>query len=565
MENQKLTGYPSIDKPWQKYYSEETIHAPIPEGTLYHYILENNKDYLGNIALDYCDQKISYHELFDNIDKAADTLNSKGVQPGDIITLCLPNTPEAVYLFYASNKLGAICHLLDPRANILVMREHLKLAPSKWLFTFPEIYPIFRAIEETTAIEQIVLTNVEETINPFKDAFPNTKTYSDFLAYGTEKEKFPILPDTSNLPACILHTGGTTGTPKGVLLTNRNFHAQTVQWKYLNIPFSRGVSLLSLMPSFVSFGLIANLHIPLSCGMRLILIPNYNPEEIVELIKKYTPNCIPASPAHWECIYHSQEVQTLDLSFLKYAAIAGDTLNSKIERKLNSLFRKTGANITISKWYGLTKAATAVSMPALETVNLPDSVGIPLPQTTVGIFDDALQELAYNKPGEIAIRSDSVMRGFYNNDDETQKVLIKHTDGYTWLHSGDIGEMNEDGVLSIKGRIKRMIIRFDGIKVYLPDVEIKILNHAAVSNCAVIGIKDEEHIQGAVPVAFIVLRQAQSSQNMLAEIQQYCKENIFDYALPKKFFFIERLPYTKNGKIDYRALEEMAAAPNKTK
>lgn len=560
LENKNLTGYPSIDKPWLRYYNEEAVNAPLPECTIYECLWENNEDHLEDTALIYYGKEVTYGELFENIDKTAQAFAHYGIKAQDIVAVCIPNIPEAAYIFYALNRIGAVCHFVDPRASEQVMQEHLNLARSKLLITIPDTYTLFNKIRVVTGLSDIVVVDILQSLGKTADhvnLFGNDMVWEQFVSLPGSK-KVIFTGHDCTLPVCILHTGGTTGIPKGAVLKDSNFHSLVVQWQYLGLYYNRSSTLLSLMPPFVSFGLTANLHVPLCFGMKIILIPEYNPAKTVAQIKEFKPNCLPASPAHWEAVYNAPETRNMDLSFLKVAYIGGDTLNIKIEKGLNEIFSLSNKSLRIRKAYGMTETTTAVTMTSFDDANLETSVGIPLPQTTIGVFDKHLRELTYNQVGEICVQSQNVMVGYYNNDKATSETLITHEDGAVWLHTGDMGEITPDGILYIKGRIKRIIIRHDGIKVYPVDVETKISEHPAVNNCAVVGIKDPEHIQGSIPVAFIVLKDRKSEAEVQKQINVYCDHNIIDYAVPHKFFFVDALPLTQNGKIDYRALEKEA-------
>lgn len=556
MGQNELTGYPSIDKPWLKYYSTEAINAILPQVTIYEYLVQNNKDYLDNIALCYFSKRITYGELFENIVNVATAFSDFGIQQQDIVSVCLPNIPEAVYIFYGLNYIGAVCNFLDPRASESVMKEHLNLARAKLLVTIPDKYKLFKKLQKESDIESIVVVDVLQSINTtFSfDIEPGDMQWNTFMSVY-QKESCLCVNHNCMLPVCILHTGGTTGTPKGAVLTDYNFHSLVSQWKYLDLYYQRGSILLSLMPPFVSFGLAANLHVPLSFGMQIILIPEYNPEKTVDLIKEFRPNCIPASPAHWEAVFNNPEIQTMDLSFLKFAFVGGDTLNIKIEQGLNQTFAQNSSGLKMRKGYGMTETTTCLTMTSFNVTNFEKSVGIPLPQTIVGIFDENQQELPYNRVGEICVQTKNTMTGYYNNDKETAETIRIHNDGTAWLHTGDMGEITPEGILYIKGRIKRIIIRYDGIKIYPVDVESKILENPLVENCAVVAAKDPLHIQGDIPVAYIVLKNDEINTEIQESVKDYCKKHIIDYAVPQMFYYMNKLPYTRNGKIDFIQLE----------
>lgn len=554
--NGKLTGYPSIDKPWLKYYNGDELSMFIPDVTAYRYIYDINKDNLDQVVFNFLDKEITYKEFFENIDVVAKALINQGIKKGDIVTICMPNMPETAYLFYALDKIGAISDFLDPRANENVMAKHLKLAESKLLITIDPCYDMFKSLKEKTPIDTIVTIDVLNSIIGSKTIDNDFKTinWEKFLLNGKTIENVSEAKYEEDRPITILHTGGTTGIPKGAILTDKNLNALAIQWNNTGLCYNEHDKLLSLMPPFVSFGLAANLHMPLTRKMELILIPEYNPPMIISQIEKYKPNCIPASPAHWEQVYNYIQTNDIDFSSLNRPLIGGDILNPKIEQALNLAFKGP----KMIKAFGLTEAATAVTLPYNSEMASTDSVGIPLPKTTVAIFDtDTLEEKKYGEYGEICVLTPNMMQGYYKMQEETDSVLRKHEDGNLWLHTGDIGYIDENGLLYVKGRIKKIIIRHDGIKIYSVDIESALLNCDIVDKCAVVGVKDNDHIQGEVPVAYVVLNNnIELNEDIKNYLYNYCKDNIIDYANPVDFVFVDSLTYTKNGKIDFKKLKE---------
>ncbi len=569
MENEKQrTGYPSIDKPWLKYYTEEIINKKMPSKSAYQMIYDANKDSLDSIALVFENKKITYGELFEKIDQVANSFSCLGIKTGDIVSVCLANIPETAYIFYALNKFGAICDFIDPRATPNVMKEHLNLAKSSLLVTISDCYSIFSQLKCSTNLSTIVSIFLAESI---LDTYPNDKIekiensirvdksdmrWNDFINLGSTTVSCNFQSYDLDLPITILHTGGSTGEPKGALLSNNNLNALVTQWMDSGIKYEKHNKLLSLMPPFVSFGMAANLHVPLVNSMEIIMIPKYEPKETLDLIRKYKPNCIPASPAHWEYVFGDDKAKSMDWSFLKVALMGGDILNPYVEEGLNEIFSENGSKCKFIKAYGMTETSTALSITFDERVNISGSVGAPLPKTNIKIIDlETGIELPYNKIGEICALTPNRMVGYYEKPAETSMILRKHNDGEIWVHTGDLGFADENGILFVKGRIKRIIIRFDGIKIYPADIEAKLMQIDAVKKCAVVGKKDKEHFHGENPIAFIVKNQACWCEGC---IESFCEKNIIDYAIPTQYIYIDDLPYTKNGKVDYRALEQQA-------
>ena len=553
-------GYASIDKPWLKNYDESLFNTKFPMESAYLRVLNANRDNMDKVALIYGDRLITYGEMFKNIDLVANSFIEMGIKEKDVVSVCVANIPEAVYVFYALNKLGAVCDFMDPRATMLVMKDHLNLANSKILVTISDCYPIFKELKSDTKLDTIISVDPMNSLK--KDLDNEDKTilrendllWNDFLLYGVDKNYDYIVNNVDD-PAAVLHTGGSTGEPKGALITNKNLNALVDQWLSCGIDYNTGDKLLSLMPPFVSFGLAANLHVPLVNSMKIILIPKYEPEKTVDLIKMYKPNCVPASPAHWEQVYLDPRSKDMDWSFLKVALMGGEILNPVVEKGLNKMFKDNNSSCKFVGAYGMTETTTALAMGFNKKVNLDGSVGAPLPFTTLSIIDtETGEDLGYNQIGEICALTPNMMLGYYGKEDETKEILKKHDDGKVWVHTGDLGYITEDGILFIKGRIKRIIIRYDGIKIYPIDIETKLYQNPLVVKTAVFGVRDENHLHGENPVAYVVLNN-KDVNNYREKIEKYCEENLIDYSVPVDYVFIDELPYTRNGKVDYKKLK----------
>ncbi|MBQ6885459.1 MAG: acyl--CoA ligase [Clostridia bacterium] len=567
----KVTGYPSIDKPWLKYYTEEQINLALPKNTAYQYMRECNKNNLDACALEYLGKKITYRELFKNIDIVANCLLSMGVKKGDIITSCLANMPESAYLIYAANKLGVIIDLIDPFTVNETMANYCNNTQSKIVFTLDIAYKNVEKLPENTNIERIVLVSPTQSIKLLKTLLrikdsetkkayngKNAISWDDFIKNDIVDSKKLAVDYEQNLPFAILHTGGTTGIPKGALLSVDNVNSLASQFKNSPLEMNNGETALNLMPPFAAYGLCNGLHLHLCCGMKVIMIPTYEPNKIVEQILKHKPNRIACAPAHYVHIAESEKIKSADLSFLKRPIVGGDTLNTKLEEELNELFAKAGCKDKITKGYGLTETASGICVCVNKAVNKIGSVGIPMAKNIVAAFSLSGEETEckYNEEGEICICSPNNMLGYYNKPEETEKVLKTHKDGKVWLHTGDLGYVDEDGNVFIKGRLKRMIIQYSGLKANPFEAEREILKNVNVNSVVVVGIKDPNHNQGQLPVAFVKTEEGVSvnEQDLIAELHKSCEDNITYYSVPVDYIIIDTYPRTPIGKIDFKEL-----------
>lgn len=566
----ELTGYPSIDKPWLKYYSEEAINAKMPECTIYEYLWESNKDYQSNVALNYFDRKITYSEVFENIEKATKGYSALGLKSGDIVTVCAVTIPETIYSFYGLNRLGVICNMVDPRTSAEGIREYIKEVNSKIVVTIDVAYiKIAEAIKGTDVEKVVIISPADSLPQPKKilfKAFKATKLpkdnlhikWNDFIVNG-ENVKPRISEYKKETPCVIVHTGGTTGMPKGVLLSDDNLNKSAFQAINVGFDFKREHTWLNIMPPFIAYGVGNGLHLPLIVGMEVILIPSFNPDKFADLLNKYQPNHMVGVPSHYGNIIHSKKMQNKDLSYIIAPTVGGDAMDVSLEKETNEFLKNHNCLYPACKGYGMSEVAAGVSICSSHSVNKIGSVGIPLTHTTMAVFDVVSgKELQYNEEGEICMTGPNTMVGYYNNQTETNNVIKKHDDGLMWVHSGDIGYIDEDGFVFIKDRIKRVIIRHDGFKVFPSLIEKTVdTNDNVVSNCAV-GIADIEHSQGKLPIVFAVLNDGANAETVKKELFELCKKELPEYVQPVDFIFIDKMPLTPIGKVDYRALEKEA-------
>lgn len=362
-----------------------------------------------------------------------------------------------------------------------------------------------------------------------------------------------------NKPALLEYTGGTTGISKGVVLSNDNVNAIIEQTKYSGVPLERGESWLSVAFPFTAYSLICSQHMPLSLGITAHLCFSLDMEKVEKQLLKHKVNHMANTPLMWEQLTKSKHTAKADLSFIIAPTVGADALDVKKEEEINQFLKEHNCKYKLAKGYGMTEVSSGVCITPTNDVNKIGSVGIPLNLTTVGVFDiDTGDEQTYGMQGEICVQGPSVMLGYYNNEVANNDILRKHSDGQVWLHSGDLGHIDEDGFLFIDGRIKRMIIDHTGFKIFAPIVENAILEIPEIEKCCVVGIKDKEHNVGQIPVAFIITKMLTDIKRVETDIIGLCEEKLPTYSYPKKIIFKEKFPYTSAGKVDYRALEKEA-------
>lgn len=555
----------SEKKPWLKYYDKSSLLEELPSCTAYQYLKQANEKYPLNTALHYYGKNISFKEFFALIEQCADSFYAIGVRENDVISILSVSVPETVVAIYALNKLGAIANTIDPRMDVKSIKRMIEDSGSKILIVLDVAFAKVRRIRDEIAQEYIIVQSAFRSLPKFKKACKNMTqrtpvsydqsviSWDDFLNRGSgvfAKE----VDYKGDATVAITYTGGTTGSPKGVMLTNDSINAVAFNFKHSSIKTKRGERFLGIIPIFSSYGLVCGLHMPLSLGLTVVLIPNFQPIKIGKLVKKFRPQHMISVPAFYEIMMESKEVKNMDLSFLVTLGSGGDTMNAGIEKKLREFMKEHNMYRPPAQGYGMSELSAAASFCA-ENVYKPGSVGVPSLTTTVGIFKpDTFEELGVFEKGEICITGPSMMKGYFKNSKETENIMRKHPDGKYWIHSGDIGYMDEDGFLFVDGRIKRMITRFDGHKIFPVNIEGIVSRHVNVRNCCVIAIADRTHGQGEVPLVVAELTECDKDV-VCKEIFDICNEQLEERGKPVGVISVDNIPFTGMGKNDYRTLE----------
>ena len=561
----------SQEKPWMKYFSEESRNAEFPRMKVYSYFKEVNRNRLQETALYYYGAKITVKKMIMKIDHVADALDAIGVKKGDTVSMVSASTPESIFTFYALNKIGATLNAIDPRLDKKSVARMIKNSGSKVLICIDVAFPLIDAILTDIKQEHIVVQSAGTSLPSLKRfalklavhsnvpyGKANIMSWDDFM----DNSKFGAAHEAEydgDATVAICYTGGTTGFPKGVMLTNDSVNAVGFSFLHAGIIYKPNTRFLGIMPIFSSYGLVCGIHMPMIMQQELALIPRFSPVKMGEYIKKFKPQHMIATPAFYEILIDSEEMKGFDLSFMLTLGSGGDSMNAGLEDKLNEFMRTHNLRYPLAQGYGMSEVSAAATFCVNDRYKR-GSVGIPCITTTIGIFDpETGEELGYNEPGEVCISGPSVMKGYYNNKEETDHVLRKHADGKIWVHSGDIGTVDEDGFVYIQGRVKRMITRFDGHKVFPITIESFIAEHEAVHSCSVIGVNDRERLQGQYPMAVIELNSGidvSRRDEICREIYAKCQEHLEQRGKPVAVVCIDEIPLTGMGKNDYRKLEK---------
>ena len=555
------------EKVWMKYYTEEAKNAVLPKMKALDYIIEQNKDRIDEPAIHYYGVDITFRDLLKRINAAARAFTALGVKEGDIVSFVSVAIPETIASVYALNKIGAAANTIDPRMDVNSIKRMIKESGSKITvamnIAYPKLDPILDEIKQEKIIIQtaatslplfkkIAVTFATKTDIPYSDKIIKWKTFIE----GGRKTWFTEAPYKGDALVAITYTGGTTGIPKGVMITNDSMNAVGLSFLHCDVHHFPGDRFLGIIPVFSAYGMVCGMHMPFCMQCTLVPIPKFVPEEIGKLVKTFRPNHIISTPVFIELLIGSREVQDMDLSFIYTLASGGDSMNEGLENKLNEFRKAHGMRFPLAQGYGMSELSAAASF-CVNRIYKEGSVGVPSLNITVGIFDPVTgEELGYNETGEVCVTGPTMMKGYFNNKKETDFVMRKYEDGLTWIHSGDLGYMDEDGFLFIIGRIKRMITRFDGHKVFPINMESLIAAREDVHNCAVIGVNDRTHTQGQYPMVIVELMPGHEATTTCKEIFEYCNQSLEERGKPVAVLPIESLPLTPMGKIDYIALSK---------
>ena len=560
--------YASQAKPWLKYYDQKFIDQTLPALSAFEYVCQRSKNHLNDTALEYFGRKFTYADLIVNVKKTAAALRGAGVKKGDIITVVSIMTPEIIALFYAADMMGATLNLVDPRYSVEGIREYIEEVDSHLLVCLNVVYERCRQAAKRTNVEKVIVLSPADSLPPvmavgYKLTTPDKNKYaSNVIRWkqfikGGEGQSTASEPYDPDHACVVVHTGGTTGSPKGVMLTDDCFNGIALQFQAYPKLFHQGQKLMNIMPPFIAYGFACGIHLPLVLGFTVIIIPNLDPAKLGSLVLKHKPEHMFGVPTHYQQLASDPKLRDKDLSFIINYAAGGDSLSRGAEQTVNDFLAAHGARYPIAKGYGMTEVSSAATV-AAGLDNKPGSVGIPMVNTVVAAFEPGTdQELPIGQRGELCISGPCLMKGYYNKPEETAILLRRHPDGRVWAHTGDMGYLDEDGFVFLDSRIKRMIIRHDGFKVFPSMIENVVSRHPAVHQCSVVGCTDKDHTQGRLPFVYIVLKAGITAKKkqVIRELERMCAEELPEYVQPVAYKFISSMPMTPVGKVDYRQLE----------
>ena len=558
------------ERPWLKFYEEEGIPANIeyPDCSMVDMIIQSAEKWPDNTAYVYYGHKVTYKNFVKKIEKAARALKNYGVKEGDRVTICMPNTPEGITMVYAVNMVGAVCNMVHPLSSEKELEYYIKIAESKYVLVIDAVFDKIYRLRDTAGLERIIVVRPSDGLGFLKKKLYNTLhikkvrlpsndsrvvLWEDFIAnsyfyqgnYHEERGAEDL--------AVIMYSGGTTGAPKAVMLSNLNINAESICDATMIRQAIPGATVLSILPLFHCFGLGVCIHTPLCRGMGCILIPAFSHKQFADIIRKNAPNFIVGVPTLFEALINTK-LKSNDLESVTAVICGGDALNQTLRDKVNDFLKNHGSNARIRVGYGLTEGSGAVCL-SPEEVFKDGIIGTPLPDMDFKIVkNDTFKKLPAGEEGEICISGPLVMMGYLGDDAETAQAVRLHDDGKIWLHTGDIGYLGEDGLIYFAQRLKRIIIS-SGYNIYPTHLESIINSHEGVLTSTVIGV--DHHYKGQVPKAFIVLKPGyRPGKRIEREIRELLERNVPIYALPTAYEFRDKLPKTKIGKVAFRELEK---------
>ena len=558
--------------PWIANLGEVPATLDYFQGSMFEAVNRTAEKYPNNIAFDFMGKSTTYREMIANIHRCARSLKTIGIREGDKITIAMPNCPQAIYLFYAVNEVGAIANMVHPLSSEKELEFYINESESVTVVTLDQFYHKFEAIRENTCAVNVIIASVKDALSrPVRAGYMLTEgrkirkipddapviRWKEFMRLGKACFWNYSVKRTGDDPAVILYSGGTTGTTKGILLTNLNFNALSQQLVAANPMFRPGDRMLSAMPLFHGFGLGVCVHSMLAQGGRCVLVPRFTASSYAKLITKYRCNFIAGVPTLYEALLRLPNLENADYSCLKGVFSGGDSLSVELKKKFDKFLYDHKATIQVREGYGTTETVTACCLTPSHMYK-EGSIGLPFPDTYIKIVRPGTdEELPYGEEGEILLAGPTVMKEYIKHPEETAQTLRKHADGLTWVYTGDLGVMDSDGFIYFRGRSKRMIIS-SGYNIYPAQLENILDANELIHMSCVIGIPDPYKMQAVK--AFVMLKPGvPATEETKEEIMAYCRKHIAKYSLPKEIEFRDELPKTLVGKVAYRVLEEEEA------
>lgn len=565
----KISNHGASNPLFECLNNQSELGFDIPDVSMFGMLKISNEAHPDALAYEYFGTKVTYSELIEKIEKVSSCYYEIGVRKGNIVTIVMPNTPEAVISIYALNRIGAVANIIHPLSAQEEIKEYINSSESETVLCVDVCAEKMAAIINETSVKKVIYASAGDSMPVIMKtlyALKSRKSYKpdlsdsrnilwkDFLSCTASVAEYAPKGEENNEVAIILHSGGTTGIPKDIQLTNRNFNAFGVQAVLTLRDVSVGDKILAILPIFHGFGLGVCVHVAFCFGACSVLIPQFNSQKFASILKKYKPTMLFGVPTLYEALIKAKGTEKLDLSFLKYAVSGGDSLPKTLEKSVNEFLKAHNSDVKICEGYGMTEGLAALSLSVADAYKS-GTIGKPLIGNEMCVVEPGtVDELHFDEDGELCVTGPTLMLGYRNNETETQNTLRVHKDGKVWLHTGDMAAIDEDGFVHYKLRIKRMIIS-SGFNVYPTHIERVIESLPFVEKCVVVAIPHQ--YKKEVPKAFVVLKEgAEKTQETENIIREHCKKGLAHHSVPYKYEFVDVLPKTPYNKIDFMKLQK---------
>ena len=567
------TGYPSIDRPWTSYYSQEALQDPLPDVSLYNYLKYCNRKNLDSYALNFQGRKLTFEELFKRIDMAARAFRAQGVKPGDVVSVVTVACVPCVVTLYALNKIGAVVDFINVMSTAKDLVKFIRTNKSRVVVSADVFVSKVCLASKALGVEHIITFSMDDdlplmrkvgksfkarsTVDESYLLDPLVMPWDKFIASGVNAEESAFTKDPET-PALLAHTGGTTGSPKTVLLSDNAMNAVASQYKYM-FDVKPNEVFLDLVSPFVVYGSLINIHMPLCQHATVALVPRFDPQDWPEYFNKYRPNYITCIPGYVASMLKDPRMRNVNLEYLKILSVGGEYTSNTVETSLNKFLKAHRSKARLIKGYGMTEMSAAACT-CFNGVNSLGSVGVPLPRNRLMIWDNEKNtECKYNEIGEICFQGPGMMLGYVDEPEEMARLIRTHEGGEVWLHTGDLGYMNRRGLVHIVGRLKRVVLttyKGVGYRVYPSVVEETLAQHPAVREACVVAMADDRFGRTKAYVALNDHNRV-DEEEIERELRSYCKNEMSEYMCPVLYEFRASLPLTPAGKVDYRLLENL--------
>lgn len=553
-------GMAVTEKVWLRHYPEAVPkHIDYPEVPLTQFLLDAAHDFPERDAIIFMGKHINYKDLLENSYRMANALLELGVKKGDRVAIMLPNLPQAVIAYYGALFIGAIVVQVNPLYTKRELLHQLNDSGAETIICVDLVFPKVQEVKADTSLKRVIVTRIQDYLPVPKNWLFSLKNRIDgnHVVINEEEDVYllsKLLENASSSPvktpiespeelALLQYTGGTTGLAKGAMLTHRNLVVNCLQAEAWLYRAQRGKdSILGALPFFHVYGMTTVMNFAVRLAATMILVPKFDRDLILKLIQKYRPTFFPGAPTMYVGLINHPKIKQYDISSIDACLSGSAPLPLEVQEKFEQL---TGGLLV--EGYGLTETSPVTHANLIWDRVKSGTIGLPWPDTDARIVDPETKKvLPPGEVGELQIKGPQVMKGYWNRPEETARVL---QDG--WLNTGDLAKMDEDGYFYIVDRKKDMIIA-GGFNIYPREVEEVLFEHPAILEAAVVGVPHE--YRGETVKAYIVLKEGQSVTE--EELDQFCRERLASYKVPRIYEFRKELPKSTVGKVLKRVLIE---------